>query len=105
MLMDKIRGCFILNPEVDYVIQQGANILPVEVKSGVAGSLKSLHQFVHDRQLPIAVRCDANPPSLSHVDVKTTTGEDTSYRLLSIPYYMIERLPELLGAVSEGAKV
>lgn len=32
--------------EVDYVIQHGTRIIPVEVKAGVTGRLKSLHVFV-----------------------------------------------------------
>ena len=32
--------------EVDFVIQKGSSIIPIEVKSGKAGTLRSLHQFV-----------------------------------------------------------
>jgi predicted AAA+ superfamily ATPase len=31
--------------EVDYIIQQKSNIIPIEVKSGTTGRLKSLHEF------------------------------------------------------------
>ena len=51
-----------------------ARIVPVEVKSGAAGAMKSLHQFMLDKDLPVAVRLDRNPPSVQLVDVKTTQG-------------------------------
>ena len=33
--------------EIDYVIQHGSKVMPVEVKAGSSGSLKSLHHFMH----------------------------------------------------------
>ena len=37
------------NAEVDYVVAQNGKILPIEVKAGAAGSLKSIHQFCHEK--------------------------------------------------------
>jgi predicted AAA+ superfamily ATPase len=79
--------------EIDYVLQHGRHIIPVEVKAGSAGSMKSLHAFVQSRQLGLGVRLDANPPSVQDLDVRTTTGDPVQYRLLSFPLYMIEALP------------
>jgi hypothetical protein len=59
-----------VNAEVDYVIQCETFLTPVEVKSGVSGSLKSLHQFVAERELKHAVRFDLNPPSTQHICVQ-----------------------------------
>ncbi|MDD3925927.1 MAG: AAA family ATPase [bacterium] len=82
--------------EIDYVLQQGRHILPVEVKAGSAGSMKSLHAFMQRKQLPLAVRLDANPPSVQDLDIRTTTGEQVRYRLLSLPLYMTESLPSAI---------
>jgi len=79
--------------EIDFVTQQGPHIVPIEVKAGSAGSMKSLHAFMHSKRLPLAVRLDTNPPSLQDLDVRTTTGERTAYRLLSLPLYMTETIP------------
>lgn len=79
--------------EIDYVMQHENHVLPVEVKSGSAGSMKSLHTFMNQKQLHLAARLDGNPPSLQDMDVKTTTGERVRYRLLSLPLYMTETLP------------
>jgi len=82
--------------EIDYIIQHKTTVVPVEIKSGARGSMKSLHQFMFDKKLDLAVRVDQNPHSLSPVHVKTTLGNTVEYRLLSIPFYLVERLPELL---------
>jgi uncharacterized protein len=41
------------NAEVDYVIQVGARVLPVEVKAGSTGTLRSLHMMVQEKQLSV----------------------------------------------------
>lgn len=82
--------------EIDYIIQHGTKIVPIEVKSGAKGAMKSLHQFMYDKQLTLAVRFDRNSHSVSAIDVKTTLGDEVSYTLLSIPFYLAELLPDLL---------
>jgi len=83
--------------EIDYIIQHGARIVPVEVKSGSAGSMKSLHQFMADKKLDLAVRLDLNPPSVQKMNVKTTKGDPVSYDLLSFPLYLAERIDPLIS--------
>ncbi len=78
--------------EIDYVIQQGNSIIPIEVKSGATGGMKSLHQFMAEKKLPLAVRFNANPLSIEEVNVKTTLGQPVKYRLLSIPLYLAEHI-------------
>jgi len=82
--------------EIDYIIQHGNRIVPIEVKSGATGSMKSLHQFMAQKDLDFAVRCNINHPSLENINVKTTLGQPVSYRLLSIPLYLTERLDGLI---------
>jgi uncharacterized protein len=84
--------------EIDFILQQGPHIVPIEVKAGSAGSMKSLHAFMHSKRLPLAVRLDTNPPSLQDMDVLTTTGERARYRLLSLPLYMTEAIPAAIEA-------
>ena len=47
------------NAEVDYVISNGDWIVPVDVKAGRSGSLKSLLQFAYEKRPPLAVRLGA----------------------------------------------
>ncbi|MCK5249516.1 MAG: ATP-binding protein [Spirochaetaceae bacterium] len=79
--------------EIDYIIQHGRHIVPIKVKAGASGSMKSLHGFMHARGFDVAVRFDTNSPSVQELNVKTTTGESVQYRLLSLPIYMVESLP------------
>ena len=62
--------------------------------------MKSLHQFMFDKGLYLAVRLDANPPSLLDVDLKTTKSDPVRYRLLSLPHYLTWRLGELVEGLS-----
>ena len=87
------------NAEVDYLVSHGGLVVPVEVKAGTAGTLKSLHQFAAEKGTALAVRFDLRPPSLH--DVSTFVSRDgrplpVAYRLLSLPLYMAGQLPRLL---------
>lgn len=44
------------NAEVDFVIQQGADLLPVEVKASGKGSMQSLRQFLKEKNKPFGYR-------------------------------------------------
>ena len=82
--------------EIDYLIQHGNRVVPVEVKSGSTGSMKSLHQFMAEKRFDMAVRCNIYQPSVEDISVKTTLGQPVSYRLLSVPVYLTERLHEFI---------
>ena len=87
------------NAEVDYVAEFGGRIVPIEVKAGRAGALKSLHQFAAEKRVRLAVRFDVNPPSLQTVDTRVRRGrgsEQVRYSLLSLPLYLVERLARIL---------
>jgi uncharacterized protein len=90
--------------EIDYLIQAGARIVPVELKAGASGSMKSLHQFMFDKRLKLAVRLDENPPSRMTADVKTTQGDAVRYELLGLPIYLAWRARELVEDAIAGAK-
>lgn len=84
------------NAEVDFVIQEAGQILPVEVKAGKSGALRSLLRFMAEKRPGTAVRFDLNPPSVMDVSHKVT-GQDgeVEFRLISLPLYMVEQLPRL----------
>jgi predicted AAA+ superfamily ATPase len=88
------------NAELDYVIALNGQLLPIEVKAGASGSLKSLHQFMGEKKAPLAVRFDLNPPSRHTVSTRIKQDghvNDIQYQLLSLPLYLVERLPALVG--------
>ena len=90
------------NAEVDYVAEFGGRIVPIEVKAGKTGTLKSLHQFVAERQVSLAVRFDASPPALQTVETQVrrrNASERVTYQLLSLPLYLVERLPQVIAGL------
>ena len=89
------------NAEVDYVIALDGKIIPIEIKAGAPGSLKSLHQFVGEKGVRQAVRFDTGLPSTQIINTRIRRGEkavDVNYQLLSLPLYLVERLPDLMPA-------
>jgi len=57
--------------EVDYVLSIGNSIVPMGVKSGVQGGMKSLWEFMREKKLSKAIRCSLeNFGSFDYVDAK-----------------------------------
>lgn len=78
--------------ETDYSYVYGDAVVPIEVKSGAGGSLKSLHEFMMATQTRYAVRMYAG--ILQQDDVG---AERVKFRLVSIPFYLQWRMTELLA--------
>jgi predicted AAA+ superfamily ATPase len=81
--------------EVDYVIVCGGRIVPVEVKAGKTGRLRSLWQFVDEKKSRLALRFNADKPSLLEATDTMHDGTRLSYRLLSLPLYLIDHANRL----------
>jgi len=81
--------------ELDFLIQEGSRLIPIEVKSGSHGSLKSLHQFLRRSRGDFGVRIYNGPLRLDTHDVKLPDGAGLRYRLLSVPCYLAFRVLEL----------
>jgi len=93
------------NAELDYVLSRGNSIIPVEVKSGKSGSLKSLHQFMYHKKAPLAVRFDLNPPSCQEVahTISTADGSEVvQFSLISLPLYAVGQLSRIVDEYREG---
>ena len=87
------------NAEVDYAISLGPTILPVEVKAGASGSLKSIHQFVLEKKVKQAIRFDLNQPSRQNILAKAKSSSGVSaieFELISLPLYMVELLGKII---------
>ncbi len=82
--------------EVDYVIALGSRVVPVEVKAGATGSLRSLHQFIREKSTRLALRFNADPPSLLRDCRKLPDGTPVRYDLLSLPLYLVGQARRLL---------
>ncbi len=78
--------------EVDLVFPYQNKLIPIEIKSGSSGSLKSLHQFVEQTNHPYAVRIYAGEFRIE----KNITPKGTSYLLMNLPYYLGTKIPEYI---------
>ena len=65
------------NAEVDYVLALNGRVIPIEIKAGATGRLKSLHQFVGEKSIPLAVRFDSGLPSKQMINTSIRKGEKT----------------------------
>ena len=78
--------------ELDYIMVYDGKLIPIEVKSGKEGKLKSLHLFMEESSHHVAIRLYAGELSLTKV--KTATGK--MYHLLNLPYFLAAQLPKYI---------
>ncbi len=86
--------------EVDYLVQHGRAIVPIEVKAGTTGTLRSLHTLMAARRWKRAVRFNADVPSITNVDTPTKSGDVARYTLLSLPLYAAHRIHALIDSMA-----
>ena len=80
------------NAEVDFVLQYKSYLIPIEVKSGKSGTLRSLHQFIDMSEHDYAVRLYAG--ELNIQETKTPSGK--AYKLLNLPYFLAGKIDEYI---------
>ncbi len=85
------------NAEVDYVIQHGTRVIPIEIKAGATGKLKSLHLFMGLKEYDLAVRINSDYPTIANINVKDHARKQIQYKLISLPFYLLGQLHRLLG--------
>jgi predicted AAA+ superfamily ATPase len=77
--------------EVDFCIQHGSKLVGIEVKSGNILKMRSLFSMRSSNKDVILVRI-----SWDSLKVETYRFSGQKYELLSIPFYLVDRLPELI---------
>ena len=81
--------------EIDFIWQQNAQVIPIEVKTGLHSHLRSLHSFVNTSERHVtAVRFWSGEFSVQ--DTFTPEPEKRPYRLINVPFYYIGQLEEIL---------
>jgi uncharacterized protein len=78
--------------EVDYLIVITDRLIPIEVKSGKTGTLRSLHNLMDESRNDFAVRIYSGPLRIE----KVTTPNKKKFTLLSVPFYLLFRIQDLL---------
>ena len=79
--------------EVDFVLPFEGKLIPIEVKSGSEGKLKSLHIFMDLVPHPIALRFYAGEIKIT----ESLTPAGKKYFLLNLPYYLVSQTVNYLN--------
>lgn len=80
------------NAEVDLVINHNNRIIPIEVKAGPTGRLRSLFEFMDRVDHNLAVRINTNKYSVEHI--KTINGKP--FTLINIPVYAAGKVRSII---------
>jgi len=78
--------------EVDYLFLFHGQIIPIEVKSGKEGTLKSLHIFMDLAPHNLAIRLYAG--ALNITESVTTKGK--KYQILNLPYFLVSQIEKYI---------
>jgi predicted AAA+ superfamily ATPase len=82
--------------EIDYVIAENTGIVPIEVKAGKSGTLKSLHLFFREKRPSLGVRFNSDIPTLHTLETTLPDGQNLHYHLLSLPLYLVGQVRRLI---------
>ncbi len=88
------------NAEVDLLHQYKKYLLPIEIKSGGHGTIRSLHRYLEEANHKFGIRLMANYFSVE--SVKTPAG--IPYLLMNLPYYASSRIPQYVEWFVENYK-
>ncbi|WP_194847082.1 ATP-binding protein [Candidatus Neptunochlamydia vexilliferae] len=69
--------------EVDYLLTSKSSVIPLEVKAGATGRLRSMHQFMEKKGSPLGVKVSMAPLSRDG-------------NILSVPLYMVDQIHRLV---------
>ncbi len=99
MLFYWIREKRDANAEIDYLLEMGNNVIPVEVKAGKTGALKSLQVFMSEKQKEYAIRFNADLPSITDVKASVKMAEsirEVNFKLFSFPLYFVNFIDRII---------
>jgi hypothetical protein len=77
---------------VDYLVIINDRLVPVEVKSGKTGTLRSLHNFMDESRCDFALRIYSGNMRTEQI----ATFNKKKFTLFSVPFYLLFRIHELL---------
>lgn len=79
--------------EVDFLMVINERLIPLEVKSGKTGTLRSLHNLMDESKNDFALRIYSGNMSTERI----TTHNKKKFVLFSVPFYLLFRVHELLS--------
>jgi predicted AAA+ superfamily ATPase len=81
------------NAQIDYVVPFDNYVIPIEVKAGKAGRLRSLHEFIDRASHSYAVRVYSGRLKIDTIN----TIKGKKFFLLNLPFYLIGKLDSYLS--------
>ncbi len=89
--------------EVDYVSSYRQTVLPIEVKAGTQGGMKSLWLFMREKHLTNAIRCSLE--NFGTFDYEDKMDNDAIRHVQICPLYAISQMDSLLNAFNWNTAV
>jgi predicted AAA+ superfamily ATPase len=72
--------------EVDYILPLGSHIIPIEVKAGPVGKLRSMHLFLEEKKSSFGIRiCSSIPKKVNPI--------------VTLPFYLVSQLQRLCSGL------
>ncbi|MCA1795622.1 MAG: ATP-binding protein [Desulfotignum sp.] len=87
------------NAEIDYLITHGTKVIPLEIKAGKTGTLKSMHVFLHGKKSDFGIRLNMDRPSTGNFRARVrlkNTHDELDYTLMSLPLYLAGQVPRIM---------
>lgn len=78
--------------EVDFLIEKGLQIIPIEVKAGRTGNIRSLVEFIRDKCSKENSSRIAYKFGIKQLSVRETKIENVTLKVYELPIYLSERL-------------
>ena len=79
--------------EVDFIYFFEGQLIPIEVKSGKTGTLRSMHLFMEQAPHDMAIRYYSGKMALTNI----ITPSGKPFRLLSLPYYLASQTEKYIA--------
>jgi predicted AAA+ superfamily ATPase len=80
------------NAEVDFVMAHNEKLIPIEVKSGSTGRLRSLHRYIDLAPHNLAIRVYSGKVQIDNIQ----TINKKPFYLLNLPYFLVGELERYL---------
>ncbi len=89
------------NAELDFILVENSKIIPVEVKSGKTGTLRSLHSYIDQTGTKLAVRLYSGEYS---VEKAVTPIGRNSYTLINLPLFLACKIGEYVKLAEDQGR-
>lgn len=85
--------------EVDLVLSYKNKLIPIEIKSGKEGTLRSLHQFIEAADHCYGIRIYGG---IFNIEKQLTSQNKKPYLLMNLPYYLGTKINEYMAYFIEN---